>query len=66
MLQEMIKFITLLNLLMVLHVDQLMADSIDASIYIYKYIYLTYQCVNVYVYIRVLPATRIESNGGLS
>jgi hypothetical protein len=42
MLQEMIKFITLLNLLMVLHVDQLMADSIDAIIYVYKYIYLTY------------------------
>ena len=42
MLQEMIKFITLLNLLMVLHVDQLMAVSIDAIIYLYKYIYLTY------------------------
>ena len=40
MLQEMIKFITLLNLLMVvfLHVDQLMAVSIDAIIYLYKYI----------------------------
>ena len=38
MLQEMIKFITLLNLLMVvLHVDQLMAVSIDAIIYLYKY-----------------------------
>ena len=45
MLQEMINFITLLNLLMVvLHVDQLMAVCIDAIIiiYLYKYIYLTY------------------------
>ena len=43
MLQEMINFITLLNLLMVvLHVDQLMVVCIDAIIYLYKYIYLTY------------------------
>jgi hypothetical protein len=49
MLQELIKFITLLNLLMVvLQVDQLIAVSIDVIIYVYKYIYLTYQ---LYIYL---------------